>query len=258
MNKKLKKTLNPAILILMMMLVACGSGQTKQQETTAGNTPAQPELQSEEQGTEFDKTLESIDGEEVIPLKYTSLYIHHFDNRSYDGQVITRLKEKLQVAFMQDGRLKVLPEKKEADLFLYGTVGLYKQIPSSYDRFGQPVRFQLSIIVKMKVRVNPAKGEDVFLDNRVVRYDTTYSPRVAPFETRFSAEERLLIGLTDRIVQTTFSGWYSELKTDRELGYNRSGKEAGKKQASEVVIPKDIPKEKRKQLEEQLILQDAQ
>lgn len=220
---------------LSMMLIALSCNTTP--EKTSGSKDT------------ISATISSIYGEEIIPLKYTTIYIHLFDNRTYSSDAVHRLKEKIQISYNRDGKLKVTPEKAKAELWLYGEVSLFTQTPLNYDNFGQPVSYAITIICSIKVRENPVKNTDnnppdgVLLDTKIVRFDTTYSPRIAPFETKFIAEERLLDGVSDRIIFTSFQGWYSEMKSNQELGYDK--KQSENQLIIDRVVPKDLPKEQR-------------
>lgn len=78
----------------------------------------------------------------------------------------------------------------------------------------------MTIVVSVWVRPNSKLSpEDVF-DKQTVRFDTFYMPEQPPFETEFTARQRLVDGLSDRIVRAVLSGWYSDLKTNDELGYD--------------------------------------
>ncbi|MCS6984392.1 MAG: LPS assembly lipoprotein LptE [Leptospiraceae bacterium] len=199
-----------------------------------------------------EEALSSIDGEEVIPLKYRSIYIHHFDNRTFQADLVRRLRDRLQVTYQLDGRLKVAREKDEADLWLYGTVESYQENPVSFDNVGQPTQFWLTLIVSIRQRVNHLKfselgeAESILLENRTIRFDTSWTPRLPPFESQFNAQERLILGISERILKTSFEGWYSDLKTPRELNYDRY--EALKQAERERVVPKDLPREQRQEI----------
>lgn len=224
--------------ILVSLTLSCSSSQEKQTE------PATP----------VDKSLQAVDGEEIIPQKYRSIYIQNFRNRNYESDLIGRLKEKLQLQFQQNGRLKVELNKDKADVILYGSLESFREVPATFDRFGQPSTYSLFSIVEVTLRVhqkhlekdNP-NANSIIMEKRIVRFDTTYSPRQPPFESRFTAIERLLDGLSQRTVHTVFNGWYSELKTKEELGYDQDRR---RYEDEEVVIPRDMSKEHREKLKE--------
>lgn len=162
-----------------------------------------------------------------------SLYIQNFDNRTYSPQLTGRLKEKLQYAFTRKPSLTVTPDKKNADLILYGKILIYAEEPGVYDRYSQPLTYNLTMVASVKLRVSknaqrtearggprvpgaedgvpgtdPSAADDAALDplseEITVRYMTSYNKGEPFFEQRFTAEERTLDGLADRIVNSTY------------------------------------------------------
>ena len=178
------------------------------------------------------KELKAPDGEEMIPLKYKSIYIHNFESRAYSAPLVGSLKEKLTMRFSLDKRLHVESQKEKADLWLYGRIDEYRKIPRRFDQFGAPESYRLAAIVTVWVRPNTALSEEDIFEKKSVRYDTSFSPKGGAHETEFIARERLLRGLAERILTVVKSGWYSELKTSEELGYEKydqkpPGRQAG-------------------------------
>ncbi|GEM_PF-2789196 len=133
------------------------------------------------------------------------LYIQNFDNRTYAPQLTGRLKEKLQFAFTRRQSLTVTPEKDKAELVLYGKILLYTEEPGVYDRGSNPLTYNLTLVASMKLRVRGAtetsEGES---EQHTVRYTTMYSIGEPLYETRYIAEERLLEGVADRLVSSTY------------------------------------------------------
>ncbi|MFO1469420.1 MAG: LPS assembly lipoprotein LptE [Turneriella sp.] len=133
------------------------------------------------------------------------LYIQNFDNRTYSPQLTGRLKEKLQFAFMRRQSLAVTPEKDKAELVLYGKILLYTEEPGVYDRSSSPLTYNLTLVASMKLRARAAietsEGES---EEHTVRYTTTYSIGEPLYESRYTAEERLLEGVADRLVSSTY------------------------------------------------------
>lgn len=133
------------------------------------------------------------------------LYIQNFDNRTYAPQLTGRLKEKLQLAFTRRQSLTVTPEKGTADLVLYGKILLYTEEPGVYDRGSAPLTYNLTMVASMKLRTrNAAENSDGESEQHTVRYTTTYSIGEPMYETRYTAEERLLEGVADRLVNATY------------------------------------------------------
>lgn len=141
-----------------------------------------------------------------------SLYIQNFENRTYSPQLTGRLKEKLQYAFTRKPSLTVTPEKKDAELILYGKILMYAEEPGVYDRYSQPLNFNLTMVASVKLRVSKNAQKDGAKETELdpmseeitVRYMTSYNKGEPFFEQRFTAEERLLDGLADRIVNSTY------------------------------------------------------
>lgn len=219
-----------AALIPLLLIFSCGSTPKK------------------DRGEETDAlsgTLQSIDGEDVIPQKYKEIYVHLFRNQSFKADFVHRLKEKIQDEFRRDGRLIVSDDKNKADLWMYGSIESFLRAPIDYDEFGKPLRIRLALVVSFKLW-DPKNPEDpVVLDTRLIRFDTGFSSRLPPFESEFSAEERLLEGISRRIVYTSFEGWYTELKDKVELGYEKDNR-------TEIDDPKmigrNLPQKERERL----------
>lgn len=167
------------------------------------------------------KEIKAPNGEEAVPLKYKSIYIHNFESRAYSAPLVGSLKEKLTMRFSLDKRLHVESIKEKADLWLYGRIDEFRKIPRQFDQFGAPESYLLSAIVTVWVRPNTALSEEDIFEKKSVRFDASFSPKSGAHETEFIARERLLRGLSERILAVVKSGWYSELKTSEELGYEK-------------------------------------
>jgi hypothetical protein len=142
------------------------------------------------------------------------LYIQNFDNRTYSPQLTGRLKDKVQFAFARSASLIVVTEKKQADLILYGKIQLYAEEPGVYDRSSSPLTYNLTIVVSTKMRAREEKADaakkkneielDSLIEQHDIRYMTSYNIGEPLYETRYTAEDRLLEGVADRIVSSTY------------------------------------------------------
>lgn len=142
------------------------------------------------------------------------LYIQNFDNRTYSPQLTGRLKEKLQFAFARSASLNVITEKDQADLILYGKIELYAEEPGVYDRTSMPLTYNLIIVASAKLRARHGQPEgdkkkravelDTMYEQHEIRYMTSYNVGEPLYETRYTAEERMLEGLADRIVNAMY------------------------------------------------------
>ncbi len=133
------------------------------------------------------------------------LYIQNFDNRTFSPQLTGRLKDKLQIAYTRLSSVTVTPEKKSAQLILYGKILFYAEEPGVYDRSAAPLTYNLSIVASVRIRARGQSDDETQpYEQHTVRYATTYSAGEPLFESRYTAEERLLDGLADRIVNATY------------------------------------------------------
>lgn len=133
------------------------------------------------------------------------LYIHNFDNRTYAPQLTGRLKEKVQRAFLRHRSLVVTTEKEKAELFLTGTIHHYSEEIAIYDRIAGPKSFNLEIIASFRIRARTTNGSEAPAEEHTVRFMTNYSLAEPFFESRFVAEERLLEGLAERMVDLAWT-----------------------------------------------------
>lgn len=151
------------------------------------------------------------------------LYIQNFDNRTYSPQLTGRLKDKLQLAFARSASLNITQEKSLADLVLYGKIQVYGEEPGVFDRSSSPLTYNLTIIVSTRMRAREQKAEstkqkdaaelDTMYEQHDIRYMTSYNIGEPLYETRYVAEERLLEGLADRIVSSTYEPEKTEVRS---------------------------------------------
>lgn len=137
--------------------------------------------------------------------KTRQLYIQNFDNRTFSPQLTGRLKEKLQVAFSRSVSLNITADKDRAELILYGKILQYSEEPGVYDRAAGPLTYNLSIVASFRLRARTAtETEEAPYEQHTIRYQTAYSVGEPMYETRFTAEERMLEGLADRMAATAY------------------------------------------------------
>ena len=158
---------------------------------------------------------ELFPGEKRRANALQTLYLPLFVNYSPNKQLASRLHYKLQLALNQDGRVQVKDDKKEAKLWLEGSIVGYTKTAISYNSLNVPRTYRIVIFVNLILKehdVSSAKSH-IILEKNNIRFDTDYSI----VESKYIVLERLLDGLTDRIVATIFDGWYAKLKDDQEL-----------------------------------------
>ena len=184
--------------------------------------------------TTIEKIAKSFRGEQNKPATYQTLYLHVIKNRSNQSLLSSRLKQKLTFSFNSGGHLQVISNKKKAHVWFYGKITNYQKIPLRLDQFNRVTTFRLGILVEVKITLNSAlqeanqtpnsdiKRQEILLIKKEVRFDTNHSPLEPPFETEILAHERLLDGLTDRVVYASIEGWYSQLKRVDELNQKQN------------------------------------
>ncbi|HRP69815.1 MAG TPA: LPS assembly lipoprotein LptE [Turneriella sp.] len=139
--------------------------------------------------------------------KKHSLYIQNFDNRTYAPQLTGRLKAKLQIALASSASLYITDDKNNADLVLYGKILLYGEEPTQFSAMNQAPAFNLVIAASIKLRARveeKAAQEEILYEQHDIQFSTMYNTGDPYFETRFTAEERLLDGLANRIANIIF------------------------------------------------------
>jgi len=186
---------------LFLFINSCGSTDKKEDKNSITNQIA----------NEFD-------GDNTN--NYHVILIENFSNQTSEFELNDRLYEKIRSSFEHDGRLKVESTKKNADLLLKGKLLEYLKRPIAYDAFGQTKEYELNLIIGLNLRVNTKRSDEVLFENRMIRYSVKWNTSIPPFENEYDAQERLLEGIKERVMLTVFSGWYSELKTLKELGFD--------------------------------------
>ncbi|GEM_PF-2059688 len=217
-----------AIIFLSILLVSCeGSAQR----------------------TAPDKTLKQIDGEEIIPLRYSTIQIHPPEVPPPEKNLQLLMDTRLKTLINQSSVLRVVPDQEDSDLILVTKAKSIVSVPLRYDSFHNPVSEKIEAVFLVIILPGKKDSSHALPQERNVICRTNFFFREAPWETRLTAMERLSEICSQRIVMTVFHGWYSGLKSYQELGYDPllSEKEA----FLEQVIPRDIPSEQREQLLEQ-------
>jgi len=134
------------------------------------------------------------------------LYIQNFDNRTYSPQLTGRLKDKLMNAFSRSVSLALTEDKSKAEMILYGKILGYGEEPGVYNNYtSTPSTYNLTIVVATRLRArDQGVDADPLTEEHSISYMTTYNPAEPLYETRFDAEDRMLQGIADRIVGSTY------------------------------------------------------
>lgn len=193
--------------------------------------------------------------EEFIPREYKTLYVYPPRKllEKEDEEIedfLSFFYERLLLYYTDRGRLQVLSSPDPADIHVMLFLSSYKKVPWEYDSFNQPVSFRWFVEFYVDVRINPKKHPPgkYLLQQEEVRYDVVY-----PFERKEDLSS-LFLEMADplsmRVVYLTYEGWYSELKTPEELGYDPRNKRAIPflEEEEERVERKHLSKEEREKL----------
>ncbi len=198
------------------------------------------------QRTTPDKTLKQIDGEEIIPLRHSTIQVHLPEVPPSEKNLQLLMDTRLKTLINQSSVLRVVSDQEDSDLILLTKAKSIVSIPLHYDSFHNPVSEKIEAAFRVMILPGKKDPSNAPPQERTVICRTDFVFREAPWETRLTAMERLSEICSQRIVMTVFHGWYSGLKSYQELGYDPllSEKEA----FLEQVIPREIPSEQREQL----------
>ena len=103
------------------------------------------------------KTIRSCKEEKREPKIYQSLYVDRIKNNSNNGLLSSRIKQKLEFAFNADGRLRISHSKNQGEIWFYGKIIDYQKIPIRFGQFNRVTAFNLKILFKFKITLNPQK-----------------------------------------------------------------------------------------------------
>lgn len=134
-----------------------------------------------------------------------TVYIQNFENRTLAPHLTGILNEKIQTNLTRLRTLTVTDKKDAADLILYGKILLYLEEPGVFDRSNTPLTYNLTAAAsfRLQTRERTEKTVDLYEDHEAT-YSTTYSAGEPLFESRSMAEERLMEGLAERIVNSLY------------------------------------------------------
>lgn len=206
-------------IIVLLSALACGGGQKKQ--SSGGENEGADKL-VQDLGQIFD-------GGEVIPTSLRRAYVYNVRNRSFQGQIGQELTNRLVLELEKRGRLLLVENPKDAHVLIYTTLEHYKKIPIAWDPLGRPTSVSMFAVAEVKVRQNsrpgkPGKPGKVLVEKTPVEARLTYATRGMGAAAELEARYRLMDQMAARVALTAETGWYTELKTDRELGKKQSGK----------------------------------
>jgi hypothetical protein len=143
-----------------------------------------------------------------LPSHVKSIAIPVFDNESLDATIADEVTRGLLDHFLEDNRLKVVPESR-ADCVLEGSVTGYERRVYSYTPNQQPEEYivVVSISVVLKDRV---KNKDLWSDESLqatATYAATADASAGSADTEDEAREAAVVLLAQDILARTLEQW---------------------------------------------------
>jgi hypothetical protein len=129
------------------------------------------------------------------PANQRVLYLHNFTNETFQADTNVELTEWVRREIHRRRNFTLADDRARAPLSLYAKVRVYRKEGRLYDNAREPVRFDLTVIARVRVRRNTEE----LLDAHDVGASIEYSSREGFTETEFGARQRLLRILAERI-----------------------------------------------------------
>lgn len=127
------------------------------------------------------------------------LYLQNITNDTFQPDANVELTEWVRREFHRRKNFTLSTERSQAPLWLYAKVRVYRKEGRMYDDARTPIRFDLTMVARVRVRRNPAFGSEEVLDSKDIGASLEYSEREGFVETEFRARQRLLRILAARI-----------------------------------------------------------
>lgn len=140
------------------------------------------------------------------PPSTRTLYLHNFTNESFQPDVNVELNEWVRGELARRGNFFLRDERDQARLWLYGEITVYRREGRMYDNLRTPVRSELVIACRIRLRQNPARRDSgpqtATLLTRELAESVHFSQDEGLRETEFDARQRLLRRLSAEIANT--------------------------------------------------------
>lgn len=127
------------------------------------------------------------------------LYLHNITNDTFQPDANVELTEWVRREFHRRKNFRLATDRKAAPLWLYTKIRVYRKEGRMYDNAREPVRFDLTVVARVRLRRNPAFGSEELLDSEDIAASLEYSEREGYSESEFGARQRLLRLLAARI-----------------------------------------------------------
>jgi len=131
---------------------------------------------------------------EKYPAADRTIFIHNFINDTFHSDVNVELTESLRTMIMRRKNFFVQKNQSDSRLMLYGQVIMYRKEGRMYDNYGEPSRYELMVMCRVKVR----DGNRLIMD-REFASSTDYSTTEGYIEMEYAARQRVYRKLTIQI-----------------------------------------------------------
>ena len=144
------------------------------------------------------------------PVSDRTVFVYNFENSAFQADVNGEMTEVLRNHIYR--RKNFFPQKKPSDsvFSIYGEITMYRKEGRMYDNYRDPVRFELMVGVRVKMR--STADSLLLLDSEFVA-STDYSEKEGFIESEFRARQRVLRKLAIQIsnsMETAFLSVHHE------------------------------------------------
>jgi len=157
------------------------------------------------------------------PVATRTLYLHNFTNESFQPDVNVELNRWVRSELGRRGNFLLQDERDDARLWLYGEITVYRREGRMFDNLRTPVRVELIVACRIRLRQNPAKTDGgpqtAVLLTREVAESVHFSQDEGLAEDEFEARQRLLRRLAAEIanvVEAEYAGQFAPLAAPQD------------------------------------------
>ena len=206
-------------LLLLLSALLCTGAEKK--DIPPGQ--AEPGKKSPVDGNLIEQIGQEINGGEIIPYEQRTAYVFNVKNKSFKNLITQELTRKIQLELEKRGRLLLVEDKNKAHVLIYTSFDFFKKMPVTWDTLGRPTNVDIMAFCVVKVRSRDQKEKSTrdLIDPTKVEARVNYNVRGDNTLAEFESLSRLTDQLAARIALVVETGWYTELKSDRELGQLR-------------------------------------
>ena len=146
----------------------------------------------------------AMESSHSIPTDMRDAAVLPFENNSSEPGLENLLTDESTQQFLADGRLKIV-SAAEADVLIQGVITNYRRIPLIYSE--QDIVQQYKIRISINFNLIDQETREVLRSFRGIYRETTYSDQIAPIESEYDAQQRVIYQLARDVVSGTVEGW---------------------------------------------------